>query len=109
MLPKKREEEGFEPSFSGRWSAKRAANLYRESVLPKPEARGLSRSEAAAYVGVSPSLFDQMVGDRRMPKPKRINARTVWDRVRLDAAFEALDEETPGGGEPNDAWSDVAV
>jgi hypothetical protein len=25
-----------------------------------------------------------------MPSPKRINARTVWDRIKLDAAFEAL-------------------
>jgi hypothetical protein len=29
--------------------------------------RCLSRDEAADYVGVSPSLFEQMVGDGRMP------------------------------------------
>ena len=54
--------------------------------------RGLSRLEAAAYIGVSPSLFEKMVKDGRMPKPKRINTRTVWDRRQLDEAFEALDE-----------------
>ena len=52
--------------------------------------RGLSRVEAAAYVGVSPSLFDVMVQDGRMPGPKLINTRTVWDRFALDRAFEAL-------------------
>ena len=52
--------------------------------------RGLSRIEAAAYVGVSPSLFDVMVQDDRMPGPKLINTRTVWDRFALDHAFEAL-------------------
>ena len=50
----------------------------------------MSRAEAAAYVGVSPSMFDIMVKDGRMPPPKRINSRTVWDRRRLDDAFEEL-------------------
>ena len=52
--------------------------------------RGLSRVEAAAYVGVSPSLFDQMVADGRMPVPKVINSRRVWDRLEVDAAFADL-------------------
>jgi predicted DNA-binding transcriptional regulator AlpA len=56
--------------------------------------RGLSCVEAAVYVGVSPSLFDAMVKDGRMPQPKRINSRTVWDRRRLDDAFEALPDGT---------------
>ncbi|MFG1203123.1 hypothetical protein V5F29_12110 [Xanthobacter aminoxidans] len=55
--------------------------------------RGLSRVIAAAYIGVSPSLFDDLVADGRMPKPKLINARHVWDRLRIDAAFEALPEK----------------
>jgi predicted DNA-binding transcriptional regulator AlpA len=54
--------------------------------------RGLSREQAAAYVGVSPSLFDTLIKDCRMPGPKRINSRVVWDRFRLDLAFEALAE-----------------
>ena len=49
--------------------------------------------QAAAYIGVSPSLFDAMVDDRRMPKPTRINARTVWDRLKLDAAFSGLSND----------------
>ena len=52
--------------------------------------RGLSRIEAATYIGVSPSLFDLLVQDGRMPGPKLINTRTVWDRFALDRAFEAL-------------------
>lgn len=56
--------------------------------------RGLSRSEAAAFVGVSPSLFDEMVRDGRMPPPKMINSRRVWDRVKIEAAFDALPETT---------------
>ncbi len=52
--------------------------------------RGLSRVRSAEYVGVGTTLFDEMVGDGRMPAPKRINARKVWDRLELDAAFTAL-------------------
>ena len=79
----------------------------REDVLPRSLApRGLSRVQAAAYIGVSPSLFDEMVKDGRMPKPTRINARTVWDRVKLDEAFAALSDS---GKDGDDAWDKVAV
>jgi predicted DNA-binding transcriptional regulator AlpA len=53
----------------------------------------MSRIQDAAYIGVSPSLFDVMVKDGRMPRPKRINARTVWDRLAIDRAFEALPDD----------------
>jgi predicted DNA-binding transcriptional regulator AlpA len=68
--------------------------------------RGLSRVEAAAYVGVSPSLFDALISDGRMPGPKRINSRVVWDRLKLDVAFEALDSTDADG--TDDEWK-VAV
>lgn len=54
--------------------------------------RGLSRVEAARYIGVSPGTFDRLVEEGVMPKPKRIRARLVYDRLELDAAFDALGE-----------------
>jgi hypothetical protein len=65
-----------------------------------PPCRGLSRLQAATYIGISPTLFDEMVADGRMPKPKMINARRLYDRFALDAAFTELpdvDEENPWG------------
>ena len=63
----------------------------KPSVLPPSLApRGLSRAQAAEYVGVGASKFDDMVRDSRMPKPKRIDTRTIWDRLQLDEAFAAL-------------------
>jgi hypothetical protein len=47
-----------------------------------------------------------MVADGRMPKPVRINARTVWDRVKLDEAFAALSDHEHGADDP---WSKTAV
>lgn len=60
---------------------------------PNLPPRGLSRTEAAAYIGVSPSMFDLMVKDGRMPKPKNINSRTVWDVRRVDKFFDELPSE----------------
>lgn len=58
--------------------------------------RGLSRDEAARYVGVGATLFDEMVVDGRMPKPKSVNSRAIWDRVALDIAFTALPDKNNG-------------
>lgn len=67
----------------------------RYSALPPMLApRGLNREAAAAYVGVSPTKFDDLVADRRMPRPKRVDGRRLWDRIMLDAAFDALPEES---------------
>ena len=78
----------------------------RENILPTSlPPRGLSRPQAAAYIGVSPSLFDEMVKDGRMPKAVRINARTVWDRVQLDEAFAALSD---GSDDQDDPWGNVS-
>lgn len=75
-----------------------------KDILPHSLApRGLSHVEAAAYVGVSPSLFDLLVGDGRMPAPKRINSRTVWDRKKLDQAFELIPD---GDTVDNNPWDD---
>lgn len=56
--------------------------------------RGLSREQAASYIGIGTTLFDSLIKDGRMPPPKRINARTVWDRLTLDSYFEKLDCDT---------------
>jgi predicted DNA-binding transcriptional regulator AlpA len=67
----------------------------RDVVLPSSLApRGLRRADAAAYIGVSPSKFDEMVADRRMPRAKRIDGRVVWDRLSLDLAFDDLPENS---------------
>jgi predicted DNA-binding transcriptional regulator AlpA len=52
--------------------------------------RGLRREQAARYIGIGPTKFDQLVDDGRMPKPIRIDGRRVWDSRQLDVAFDAL-------------------
>lgn len=79
--------------------------MARADALPPSLApRGLDRVMAAQYVGVSVGTFDKMVNDGRMPIPKRIDSRKVWDRIALDSAFAALPED--GEGAPNE-WDEV--
>ena len=66
--------------------------------------RGLSRVQAAEYVGVSRSLFDDLVRDGRMPSPKRVNTRVIWDIRKLDDAFAALPDD---GEKSSTTWGDV--
>jgi predicted DNA-binding transcriptional regulator AlpA len=82
--------------------ANRPINHQRTIDVPLG-VRCLSREESARYIGVSPSLFDQLVKDGRMPKPWRINTRTVWDRRKIDAALDRLDDD----GAVRDPWDEI--
>jgi hypothetical protein len=54
------------------------------------------------YIGMGVRKFDEMVADGRMPAPKIIDRRRVWDRYALDLAFEEL----PSDSRTN-TWDDV--
>lgn len=62
-------------------------------AVAAPYNRGLSRVEAAAYIGVGATTFDRMILAGEMPNPKRIGTRKVWDLRALDLAFDALPGE----------------
>ena|ERR1700687_2490825 len=81
---------------------KRPKRVALSEIRPVPR-RGLSRVEAAMYIGVSASKFDELVADGRMPKPKRVDGRKLWDIRELDLAFDALGEEAELA---DDTWSD---
>jgi predicted DNA-binding transcriptional regulator AlpA len=75
---------------------------HPRNAIIQIQPRGLSRTQAAAYVGISSTLFDELVKDGRMPKPKQINTRVLWDLFDLNEAFDAL----PNQLERN-PWDDV--
>jgi hypothetical protein len=78
-------------------------SLSPSQSRPVPR-RGLSRTEAALYLGISPSKFDELVGDGRVSRPRLIDKRKVWDVFELDLAFEELprDDDKPAGN----SWAD---
>ncbi len=50
----------------------------------------LNRDEAAAYVNVGRTLFQEMVSDGRMPKPFKIGRRSLWYRPHVEAAVASM-------------------
>ena len=85
----------------------RKCSVSRRPSLPVGTLpRGLSRWQAAEYVGIGVTLFDEMVRDGRMPRPKHINTRNVWDLHALDATFGALPDD---GYDQDDDWGQTAV
>lgn len=78
---------------------KAANDNKRQDTLPRSlPPIGLSRETAAAYIDVSPTKFDEMVRDGRMPKPKHIDSRRVWSRTAIEKKFAAL----PGDDDDNE-------
>jgi excisionase family DNA binding protein len=79
-----------------------SAPLSRIRPVPR---RGLSHDEACQYVGISATIFDRMVRDGRMPRPKRLDGRVVYDLYALDRAFDGLPDD---GADAGTGWEDVA-
>lgn len=75
-----------------------------KEILP----RGLQLAQAARYVGVGVTKFGEMVADGRMPKPRRIDGRKVWDVHELDDAFDALPHDGDDD-ESENPWDSVAA
>jgi hypothetical protein len=87
--------------------------MTRRPYIPEGSwPRGLSRDEAAAYVGIGTTLFDEWAKDARRRIGRKITynigKRVLYDRFRLDEAIndqldrEELDKQTDDG---NDAYS----
>lgn len=56
--------------------------------------RGLRRIEAASYVGVSPTKFDELVKRGDMPEGFRVDSIRLWDRHDLDVCFGLLKQDS---------------
>ena len=74
--------------------------------------RGLSRTAAAAYVGIGATTFDTMVATGEMPTPRKARGRVLWDRCELDEAFDGLprdESRTPLPSPPANPWDDMGA
>jgi predicted DNA-binding transcriptional regulator AlpA len=68
--------------------------------------RLLSREQAAAYVGVSPSTFDHEVRAGTWPAPMKRGRRPTWDRAQIDRVLDiraGLVTESPSTEDINQA------
>ena len=80
---------------------RRAAHQRDRSYAP----RGMRVEAAADWVGFGTTKFLEMVADGRMPPGKLVDGCRVWDRFRLDEAFDALPDEN---GNSSSGWGSVA-
>jgi predicted DNA-binding transcriptional regulator AlpA len=55
-------------------------------------ARGMRADYAAAYLGMGKTKFLELVDKGAMPRPVVIDGIRVWDRLDIDAAFDAAKE-----------------
>lgn len=80
--------------------------MHAQRAIDTPTRRMLSRVEAAAYCGVSPSTLDKMLKDGLIPLPLKVYARNLFDRHKLDAALDALSGTVAEPVEPNE-WDSI--
>ncbi|HEY6630519.1 MAG TPA: hypothetical protein VIZ90_03615 [Rhizobiaceae bacterium] len=72
----------------------------RQAILPESlPPVGISREQAAAFVGISASLFDRLVHEGKMPPARALYSRLVWDVAEVTDAFRQI----PHRSEPVDA------
>lgn len=85
-------------------------------IIPLPPTlvpRGLTRDEAAGYIGIGTSLFDDLVKEGLLPTAHKLRGAVRWDRLELDVAFEKLPRigevaAKADDGEPeDDPWGKV--
>jgi predicted DNA-binding transcriptional regulator AlpA len=84
--------------------------MPRQVALPPTLApRIISRESAAAYICVSPNVWDAMVEDGRMPKARILTGKRIgWDVREIDIHVDALPHrDEPIGIAADDGWGDV--
>lgn len=70
--------------------------MPRKATLPPSlQPLGLRASEAAAMLGISETMFRDLVREGRMPRPKLIRSVSVWDRRAVERAFDDLEDSAP--------------
>jgi hypothetical protein len=74
----------------------------RLSAIRPMVRRGLSRLESAAYLGISPSKFDELRKANRIGPPKVLDGRLIFTVERLDEFLDALPDE---GQTRDDDWT----
>jgi hypothetical protein len=81
--------------------------VVRGSSCPKfkpalVSGRSSGAVEAAAYIGISPSKFDELRKANRVAPPKLLDGRLIFTTERLDEFLDALPDENQTD---NDDWT----
>jgi len=76
----------------------------RSEILPSSlPPMGINREQAAAFIGISATLYDRCVEAGTMPGPRVIGGRQVYDVDELIRAFRQLPHKSGPFGELDDS------
>lgn len=76
----------------------------RDILSPTPRI-AFGRDEASASLGISRNLFNAMVDDGRMPRPRVVNGRRLWFVDEVRAAFAAIPRD--GDEASSNPWDEL--
>jgi hypothetical protein len=71
-------------------SSRRRADVLPASLAPL----GLSLDEVAAFIGISANKYRELEQRKRMPGPRLVDGRRLYDRELAHAAFKRLPTTT---------------
>jgi hypothetical protein len=77
----------------------KALGISQSRPVPR---RGLSRTEAAIYLGISPSKFDELRKANRIGPAKMLDGRLIFTVDKLDEFLDALPDQNQTD---NDDWT----
>ena len=55
--------------------------------------RLMARSAAAQYLGIGITMFDELVAEGMIPKPKKMRSKYLWDRIDLEGVANELERD----------------
>ncbi|MDR3488732.1 MAG: hypothetical protein P4M05_27995 [Bradyrhizobium sp.] len=74
----------------------------RTALVMTPEKFGLTKAEAAAYIGVTSASFEAMVVNGDMPQARRFGSVERWIRHELERAAMDMPAAAPKIANPYD-------
>jgi hypothetical protein len=78
----------------------------KQSLCPR-DPIGLSRDEAAAFIGVSENTFQKAVDNGLMPEPFELFGRKLWYAAEIETSLKRLPRRAPKAQSPetDDIWA----
>ncbi len=65
----------------------------------------VSRETGAELIGISPNHFDKLVKEGRLPAPRELGGRVLWDSDEIRAAWRAMPRR--GQSSSDNPWDSV--
>lgn len=65
----------------------------KDTGLPYPP-RLMDRGTAAKYLSIGITMFDELVNEGVIPRPKKLRSKFLWDRVDLEGVANELQDDT---------------